>query len=66
MGAFTVHLNGPWLLLLGQPQQFVVDGLLLLLDVVLLDPGACKQVLLALILLLPLLVFLKHHFTGPR
>jgi hypothetical protein len=65
VGAWAVHLNGLWLLLLGQPQQLVVDGLLLLLDVVLLNPGACKQVLLSLILLFPLLVLLKHHFTGP-
>jgi hypothetical protein len=66
VGAPPFHLLGLRLLLLGQPQQLIVDGLLLLLDVVLLDPGACKQVLLSLILLFPLLVLLKHHFTGPR
>lgn len=65
MGARAVHLNGLRLLLLGQPQKLIVDGLLLLLDVVLFNPGSCKQILLSLILLLPLLVLLKHHFTGP-
>ena len=66
MGAWPIHLYGLRLLLLWQPQQLIVDGLLLLLNVVLLDPGACKQVFLALVLLLPLLILLKHHFTGPR
>ena len=59
MGAWSIHVYGLRLLLLRQPQQLVIDGLLLLLNVVLLDPGARKQVFLTLVLLLPLLVLLN-------
>ena len=58
MGTWSIHVDQFRVILLGQPQK-LVDGLLLLLNVVLLDPGARKQVFLTLVLLLPLLVLLN-------
>ena len=33
---------------------------------ILLEPGACEELLLTLVLLAPLLMLLQHHFTGSR